>query len=132
MQESGACCTISPGRAIGACGRKLERERRPGASAKHRDNQPGDAERKNERNRDFCALIRADQGNLSRVLARYLLTLGFDQEDRDRMSDLAERNQEGALEPDEVEELQNYVKAGNMLALLHSKARRSLRGLKRS
>ena len=80
----------------------------------------------------FARLIRADQGNLSRVLARYLLTLGFDQEDRDRMSDLAERNQEGALEPDEVEELQNYVKAGNMLALLHSKARRSLRGLKRS
>src|SRR5271156_436526 len=80
----------------------------------------------------FSRLIRADQRNLSRVLARYLLTLGFDQEDQDRMSDLAERNQEGALEPDELEELQNYVKAGHMLALLHSKARTSLQASKRS
>ena len=80
----------------------------------------------------FARLIGADKGNLSRILARYLLTLGFDQEDQDRMSDLAERNQDGALESDEVEELQNYVKAGHMLALLHSKARRSLQALKRS
>ncbi len=80
----------------------------------------------------FARLIKAEKGNLPRTLARYLLTLGFDQEDQDRMSDLAERNQEGALEPDEVEALRNYVKAGHMLALLHSKARRSLQALKRS
>jgi hypothetical protein len=80
----------------------------------------------------FARLIRADQGNISRVLARYLLTLGFDQEDQDRMSELAERNQEGVMEPEELEELQNFVKAGHMLALLHSKARKSLKALKRS
>ena len=80
----------------------------------------------------FERLIRADKGNLSRMLARYLLTLGFDEADQNRMSDLAERNQEGGLEPEELEELQNYVKAGHMLALLHSKARRSLQTLKRS
>ncbi len=80
----------------------------------------------------FSRLIRADNGNLSRLLARYLLTLGFDQDDQVRMSDLAERNQEGTLEPDEVEELRNFVKAGHMLALLHSKARRSLQTPKRS
>jgi hypothetical protein len=80
----------------------------------------------------FARLIRADKGRLSRVLARYLLTLGFDQEDQARMSDLADRNQEGALAPEELEELQNYVKAGHMLALLQSKARRSLHGRQRS
>ena len=43
------------------------------------------------------------------------------------MRELAERNQEGALEPKEREELQNYVKAGHWLAVLHSKARKSLK-----
>jgi hypothetical protein len=43
------------------------------------------------------------------------------------MRELAERNQEGALGPKEREELQNYVKAGHLLALLHSKARSSLK-----
>jgi hypothetical protein len=74
----------------------------------------------------FGRLIRADKGNLSRQLARFLLTLGFDQADQDRMQDLATRNQEGALSPQEKEELFNYVKAGHLLALLHSKARKSL------
>ncbi len=43
------------------------------------------------------------------------------------MSDLAERNQEGALSAAEKDELRNYVKAGHLLALLHSKARKSLK-----
>ena len=80
----------------------------------------------------FARLIRADKASLSRCPARYLLTLGFDREDQARMSDLAERNQGGALGPEEREELQNYVKAGHMLALLQSKARRSLQARERS
>ena len=59
--------------------------------------------------------------------ARYILTLGFDERDQARMRELAESNQEGAFEPKERDELQNYVYAGHMLALLHSKARRSLK-----
>jgi hypothetical protein len=74
----------------------------------------------------FARLIKADEGNLTRGLATYLLTLGFDEDDQARMSDLAGRNQEGNLARDEHEELLNYVKAGHMLALLQSKARRSL------
>jgi hypothetical protein len=74
----------------------------------------------------FGRLIRSDQGDLSRQLARYILTLGFDEADQARMSDLAARNQEGALSPEEMEELMNYVKAGHLLAVLHSKARKSL------
>ena len=72
-------------------------------------------------------LIKADSGDLAPELARYLLTLGFGEEDQTHMSDLAARNQEGALSPEERDELQGYVKAGHLLALLHSKARKSLR-----
>jgi hypothetical protein len=75
----------------------------------------------------FARLIKADDGDLSHELARYILTLGFDERDQARMRELAESNQEGTLSPMEREELQNYVKAGHMLALLHSKARRSLK-----
>jgi hypothetical protein len=80
----------------------------------------------------FARLIKADDGNLTRGLARYLLTLGFDEDDQARMRDLAARNQEGNLARDEYEELMNYVKAGHMLALLQSKARRSLQTRQRS
>jgi hypothetical protein len=75
----------------------------------------------------FARLIKADDGDLSRQLARYVLTLGFDDRDQARMRELAERNQEGTLGTKERAELRNYVKAGHMLALLHSKARRSLK-----
>jgi hypothetical protein len=75
----------------------------------------------------FGRLIRADNGDLPHELARYILTIGFDSQDQARMRDLAARNQEGLLSPEEKEELQGYVKAGHLLALLHSKARKSLK-----
>ena len=80
----------------------------------------------------FGRLIRAADGNLSRELARFILTVGFDAADQARMQDLAARNQEGALSPEEKEELLSFVKAGHLLALLHSKARKSLRKQKAS
>jgi hypothetical protein len=79
----------------------------------------------------FARLINADEGNLNPGLARYLLTLGFDADDQARMRVLAARNQEGNLALEEHEELLRYVK-GHMLALLHSKARRSLKAAKGS
>jgi hypothetical protein len=78
----------------------------------------------------FARLIRADGSDLSRELARYILTLGFDNEDQKRMTDLADRNQEGLLSGDEKAELENFVKAGHLLALLHSKARKALKATK--
>jgi hypothetical protein len=75
----------------------------------------------------FARLIQADDGNLSQELARYILTLGFGKADQAHMHDLAERNQDGALSDVEREELDNYVKAGHLLALLQSKARKSLK-----
>jgi len=80
----------------------------------------------------FARLIKANDGDLSRQLARYLLSLGFGEDDQARMRQLADRNQEGALSGDEREELHNYVRAGHLLALLHSKARKSLKPRKGS
>lgn len=75
----------------------------------------------------FGRLLRATDDNLSRELAEYLLTVGFDKADQERMQDLAERNQQGALSEEEHGELLAYVKAGHLVALLHSKARKCLR-----
>ena len=75
----------------------------------------------------FARLLKADKGPMRRDLVGYLLTLGFDDEDQERMRNLAARNQEGPLSAEEREELQNYVKAGHLLALLHSRARISLK-----
>jgi hypothetical protein len=69
---------------------------------------------------------------MSPALARYVLTLGFGPEDQARMADLAERNQDGRLSAAEREELSSYVRAGHVLALLQSKARRTLRAKARA
>lgn len=75
----------------------------------------------------FGRLLRTDCGELSRDLARYLLSLGFGKADQARMLKLSEKNQRGQLSAAEQNELNHYVKAGHLLALLHSKARQSLR-----
>ncbi len=75
----------------------------------------------------FGRLIKADKTNLSVELARYILTLGFDEEDQNRMTELAQENQEGSLASEEKLELENFVKAGHLVALLHSKARKTLK-----
>jgi hypothetical protein len=60
-------------------------------------------------------------------MARYVLTLGFNDRDKARLHDLAVRNQEDALTPAEKAELHAYAKAGTLLALLKSQARRALK-----
>ena len=44
-----------------------------------------------------------------------------------KMHDLAVRNQDDALAPGEKEELYAYAKAGSLLSILKSKARRTLK-----
>lgn len=75
----------------------------------------------------FGRLLRVNEGDLSKELAGFFLTLEFDAADQQRMLELAERNQEGTLKKAERQELAGYVEAGHLLALLHAKARRSLR-----
>jgi hypothetical protein len=67
------------------------------------------------------------EGQLPVKIARYLLTLGFSDDDKVRMHDLAIRNQDDALSPAEKDELRAYAKAGTLLSILKSKARRVLR-----
>jgi hypothetical protein len=74
----------------------------------------------------FARILTNGQGEMSSDLARYILTLGFGEEDQARMQDLAQRNQEGALSAEEHEELMHFVGAGHLLALLHAKARKAL------
>ncbi|HEY1380097.1 MAG TPA: hypothetical protein VGF55_25055 [Gemmataceae bacterium] len=75
----------------------------------------------------FGRLIKVDQGDLTPDLARYLLSLEFRPEDKARMHDLAVRNQDGRLSAAERDELDNFVNVGHLLAVLQSKARKSLR-----
>jgi len=75
----------------------------------------------------FNRLLSNGKASMSSNLARYILTLGFSDEDQAHMRELAERNQDGVLSAAEHEELMNFVQAGHLLALLHSKARKTLK-----
>jgi hypothetical protein len=65
--------------------------------------------------------------HLSAGWAKHLLALEFSEQDRARMNELAEGNQQGTLLDAEKEELLGYAKAGCVLGILHSKARRALK-----
>jgi hypothetical protein len=67
-----------------------------------------------------------DRGQLSHEMARHILDVGFSDRDKDRMHDLVVRNQDDGLSPAEKEELLAFGKAGDLLAILKSKARRTL------
>jgi hypothetical protein len=62
----------------------------------------------------------------SPAAARAILKVGFNEEDHSRMHELAQKNREGTLSEAERQELEAYVKVGDVLSLLHLKARRSL------
>ena len=71
-------------------------------------------------------LIQMRQDDLSRGVAEYLLSFRFDDGDIARMDELAELGREGKLTDVELAELDSYVHAGNLLAVMQSKARRAL------
>lgn len=60
-------------------------------------------------------------------LARHILTLEFCDDDKARMHELAVKNQEGRASPEELRDLDNYVKVADLVAILQSKARKFLR-----
>ena len=68
-----------------------------------------------------------ERGLLPPELARSLLDVDFSERDKVRMHDLAVRNQADALTPAEKEELYAFAKAGTLLGILKSKARRTLK-----
>ena len=74
----------------------------------------------------LARILGDENGQLSQELARHILSLGFSERDKARMHDLAVRNQDDALTMEEKEELLAFGKAGDLLAILKSRARRVL------
>ena len=80
----------------------------------------------------LARVLGSDHDRLPRPWARHLLTLEFSERDKARMNELAERNRQGALSDAEQQELLGYAKAGCLLGILHSRARRALKARSRS
>ncbi len=74
----------------------------------------------------LARILGNEDGQLPEEQARYILGLGFSDQDKARMHDLAVRNQQDALSAAEKEELSSFGKAGDLLSILKSKARRTL------
>jgi hypothetical protein len=72
-------------------------------------------------------IVDADRPDLSPAAARAILRLDFNARDRARMNRLAAKNREGRLSPEEDQELDNFIRVGQTLGILKSKARRSLK-----
>lgn len=64
---------------------------------------------------------------LQEEAANAILRLEFSPKDRARMNRLAAKNRSGKLAAVESEELDNYVRVGQTLGILQSKARQTLR-----
>ena len=75
----------------------------------------------------FSRIFESSREGSSPELARYILELGFSTEDRARMRELAAKNRRGDISHQELEELDNYITAGDILAIWQSKARRALK-----
>ena len=75
----------------------------------------------------LARLFDDERGLLPRDLARTILDVEFSERDKARMHDLAVRNQADALSPEEKEELYAFAKAGTLLGIFKSKARRTLK-----
>src|ERR1700692_2435219 len=74
----------------------------------------------------FRRIVDPEEPFLSVEAARGILGLDFSAADRERMNELAARNREGRVSPAEEQELSNYIRVGQILGILQSKARRSL------
>jgi hypothetical protein len=77
-------------------------------------------------------VVNPEEPFLSAEAARAILRLDFHTDDRTRMNQLAAKNRAGKLTPTEEQELNSYIRVGQTLGILQSKARRSLRAAGKS
>ena len=75
----------------------------------------------------FRRIVDPDRPTLPVDAAQALLRLDFASGDRRRMNRLAEKNRQGRLSPREEQELDSFIRAGQLLGILQSKARQSLK-----
>jgi hypothetical protein len=78
----------------------------------------------------WARIVDPDTGGLTREAAQTILELDFNPADRRRMDELAEKAGAGNLTARERTDAENYNRVAHLLALLQSKARRSLRARK--
>lgn len=71
-------------------------------------------------------LAELDVAGLSVATARKLLGFRFDDSHHQRVEVLSRKAQAGALDPDERDELDEYIRVGSLLSILQSRARRVL------
>ena len=71
----------------------------------------------------WARLMQAQSDALSPEAAEYLLSIGFGESDRERLRQLAERSEAGALTDEEQIEFDSYLDVVYLLAVLQSKAR---------
>jgi hypothetical protein len=64
---------------------------------------------------------------MSPTTARKLLELSFSRPQQERVALLSEKAQEGTLAPPEQDELDEYIRVADLLAILQSRARRTLK-----
>jgi len=73
-------------------------------------------------------MIHPDKADLHKETAQAVLRLfSLDQNDLDRMHELAVKNQDDALTKAEKAELESYLRVSYFVDLMHAKARLSLR-----
>jgi hypothetical protein len=74
----------------------------------------------------FARVWAEAEGGLTPTLARHIVKLAFSANDKARMLELGRKNQEEGLTEAESTELDNFIKVGDLLAILQSKARQAL------
>lgn len=72
-------------------------------------------------------LIESSPNGLSPAAAQAVLELRFSESDHQRIQELAEKSNSGTLTAEEATEYDNYITAGDWLALWKAKARLMLR-----
>lgn len=75
----------------------------------------------------FERVVLPEKPDMNKEAAKFILAMGFNPADRQRMQFLADRAKEGALSLSEQAEIENYERVGHYLAILQSKARLALR-----
>jgi hypothetical protein len=66
-------------------------------------------------------------GKLTPIVARAILQLEFSDDDQERMHELSQKAQDGALTAEEQFEIDNFERVGNMLAIWKSQSRKLLK-----
>lgn len=72
-------------------------------------------------------LTELDARSLSPETARKLLDLNFGEAHQQRATLLSQKASEGSLNPVERQELEEYIRVADLLAILQSRARRALK-----